>query len=237
MIKHNVVSRAIRRSQLVGILAVLVFLFGSAAPATAQGKATSEFFAEALVPMVKVVDAATKGLGYGYNEGTSILGAWVKSGGTVDMELPLNGGQQYAFLATGDLDAQDIDLFILDKNGNVLAQDIRPNPEAAVEFKPPVNGRYTLRLHLCKSRNNVPCVCVATILRKGGWISPAQNLAKAAVRLVNELSQADRDLQQQFNKRVDLLSQSSQWCLYGGILREGQTLKVWNLQLGAGLRG
>jgi hypothetical protein len=77
---------------------------------------------------------------------------------------------------------------------------------------------------------------VATILRKGGWIAPAQNLAKAAVRLVNELSNADRDLQRQLNKRVDLLVHRNQWCLYGGVLPEGKTLKVWNLRLGVGLR-
>jgi hypothetical protein len=237
MLKHSVSSIVRHQPLLAGFAIALALLFSSAGPAAAQGKATSEFFAEAFVPMVKIVDAATKNLGYGLNEGTSILGAWVKNNGRVDMELPLNAGQQYAFLATGDLDAEDVDLFILDKNGNVLAQDVRPNREAAVEFKPAVSGRYTLRLHLFKSRNNLPCVCVATVLRKGGWIAPAQNLAKAAVKLVNELSTADRELQQRLNMRVDLLSQPNQWCLYGGVLRERQTLRVWNLQLGSGLRG
>ena len=51
--------------------------------------------------------------------------------------------------------------FKQDASGKVVARDVKVDPEAVVDFTPSASGRYTVRIRLFDSDNNVPCFCVA----------------------------------------------------------------------------
>jgi hypothetical protein len=224
-----------RLTKVLAVLGVAVAAWlATASPAAAQGRTTAQLFAEAFVPLVKMADA-TQRLGYGYRHDVSVLGAWVKNKEKVSFVMTLEAGKHYAFLATGDQDATDVDLYLYDAQGVEVAKDVLPNREAIIEFTPRVTGQYTMTLLLFDSRNNLPCVCTAAMLCKHGWNVPTQNLATAAVKMVNALEGADRQLQQQFNKRVDFIHAPNQWFLYGGVVPQGKQLAVYNLTLPNGL--
>jgi hypothetical protein len=226
------------RSVLAGRLAPLVLagllLAAAPVPAHAQGKATGQFMNEAVV---RVTDLAARAnfINYGYNDGVSILGGWVDEKAHLTFTTPLAANVEYLFLAGGDNDAADVDLEILDDRGNVLAADLGVAPDAVVQFRPKVQGTYTLRMTLFKSRNSVPCVCVTTILRKNGWNLPVKNLDKATGKIMRALEGGDQAAQRQ-GLRVDLRRASNQWAFYGGVLRQGDNLAVKNLDLGRGDR-
>src|SRR5205823_4034770 len=108
----------------------------------------------------------------------------------------------YLFLGAGDLDALDVDLVITDDQGKTVAEDVREAADAVVTFTPTKAGRYTMELILFKSKKNLPCVCAATILRKGGHNLPLKNLDEAVGNLVDTLAKADAELKKQANKRL-----------------------------------
>jgi hypothetical protein len=224
------------RRQLVYVLCLscLGVLVGSR-PAQAQGKASGTYLTEAVTRVTNLAGIAKLG-NYGYNHDISILAGWVQKGGSLSFNLQLDAGAEYLFLAGGDNDAIDVDLEILDKNGKVVASDMRPDPEAIVTFRPRDTGRYTLRLILDRSQKNVPCVCVATILKKGGWNVPFGNLDKATGNLTKLLADVDRAIAQKANKRLDLRNANNQWAVFGAVLPQGQQTTVTHMTLGQGDR-
>jgi hypothetical protein len=174
--------------------------------------------------------------GYGYIDGISIMAAWIDKGEKTTFTLTLEANVEYLFLGAGDQDAQDVDLTILDDQNRVVAEDTRDAADAVVKFTPRVTGRYTMELILFKSRNNLPCVCAATILRKGGSNLSLRNLDEAVGNLVDILAKADTELKNKANKRLELHREKGQWAMFGAVLAESKDADMYNLSLGNGTR-
>lgn len=219
------------------VLAGTCFLIAGGGMAHAQGRDSGRYLSEAFTRVTDNANIAKQVVGYGYNEGISILGGWVDQGNHLRFTLPLKGGTSYLFLGAGDKDAEDVDLEILNENGKVLAADVRVAADAAVEFTPQVDGAYTLKLTLFRSNQKAPCVCVATILKKNGWNIPLRDLDDSVGKLIKALDVADRELQKNAGKRFDLRRANNQWAVFGGVLKQGETVTVNNIDLGKGQRG
>jgi hypothetical protein len=220
---------------LVALVSVLLLPVG---PTRGQGKASRQFLNEAFVRVTDNADIVKRVVGYGYADGVCVLAAWVDQGDSVSFIRPLSGGVSYTFLAAGDKDAQVVNLEILDERStNVLKSDGKKQADAVLEFTPAANANYTLRLSLSQSRKNYPCICVATILKKDGFKLPLANLDTCSKKITDELTATDESLQKQFGKRLDFYKAKNQWALYGGVLKQGETLQVDNIALGQGPKG
>ena len=148
----------------VCLAGLLAFSVGAANVQAQQGK----YVTEASVRLVKLIDAAN-GNGFKLHDNTfSIGGGWLKKTKTFTplFSVPLTGGKQYRFLAAGDADARDVDLEVVDADGNVLASDSKEDPQAVVNYTPAKNMRVTVRVRLYASDNDVPCVCLAIVMAK-----------------------------------------------------------------------
>jgi hypothetical protein len=149
-------------------LASAVALFGAENRASAQDGQGS-YVTQASARLIKLIDAANK-QGYSLQDNSfSIGGGWLKQGAdkwVVLYTIPLQEGKNYRFVAAGDADAKDVDLEVVDSSGKVVAQDVKDDPEAIVDYTPTSSGRYTVRIRLYASANNVPCVCLAVVLGK-----------------------------------------------------------------------
>jgi len=220
----------------VTALAAVLALVGLAGPAAAQGKASGTYLTEAFNRVTNNAALAANLNGYGYIDGTSIMAAWINVGGKSTFNMQLDAGVEYVFLGAGDLDAQDVDLVIRDAGNNIVAEDKRVAADAVVVYKPQVTARYTMELILFKARNNVPCVCAAVILKKGGWNLTLRNLDEAVGNLVGTLKRADDELKTKLNKRLDLHREKGQWAMFGAVLPKGQTTDVYNLSFGNGMK-
>jgi hypothetical protein len=230
---HHRVACHSRLSAHVPVLAGILLLVGGP-PAWAQ-RSAGIYLKQAVVRVTDNTKVAGRLTGYGYNDGISILGTWLPAGGRSNFRLQLTAGVSYMFIAGGDNDAQDVDLEVFDDAGNQLAADTRVAPDALVVYTPAYSGWYRLRVALYRSRDNLPCACVLTILKRNGWDVPLGNLDNATDKLTNVLAEADQLLQRQ-GRRLDLHKESNQWTVYGAVLAEKRDTDVINLSLGRGLR-
>ena len=151
-------------SCLASILAFLVLPLAASAQ-EGQGK----YVAEAAIRLTKLVGTANQ-QGYGLQDSTfSVGGAWLKHSKETWVPLytvKLEEGKKYRFIAAGDGDAKDVDLEVQDSDGKVVARDVKTDPEAVVDFTPAASGRYTVRIRLFDSVNQVPCMCLAVVMTK-----------------------------------------------------------------------
>jgi hypothetical protein len=70
----------------------------------------------------------------------------LEPGGEIDQSFGLTKGQGYAFVAVGDDNAKDVDLQLVDRNGEVVAEDNDEDKSAVVTFSPPQKARYYARV-------------------------------------------------------------------------------------------
>jgi serine/threonine protein kinase len=196
----------------------------------------AKYMNAAVVRVTNLADKANTLNNFGYDNGISILGGWVEEKKNLTVTLTLTGGVQYLFLAAGDNDAVDVDLEILDAGNNVVAKDTDTNPDAVVNFTPPANGKYTVKMTLYQSKNKVPCVCVTVVLKKDGSKVAVNNLDKAVGKIMKAMEAGDKALFDKSGKRIDLFQGAGQWAFYGGVLNQGSDMSMTNLTFGSGER-
>ncbi len=151
-------------------LASLLMLVGAHNRAAAQD-GQGKYITESTVRLIKLVNAANKA-GYALQDNSfSIGGGWLKQGKDNWVGLytvQLTAGKSYRFLAAGDADAKDVDLQIVDAKdvNKVFKEDVDTAANAVVDFTPETTGRYLVRIRLYDSANNLPCVCLSTVMAK-----------------------------------------------------------------------
>jgi hypothetical protein len=151
-------------------LASLLTLVGVQNHAGAQD-GQGKYITQSTIRLIKLVDAANKA-GYALQDNSfSIGGGWVKQGKDNWVGLytvQLTAGKSYRFLASGDADAKDVDLQIVDPTDvtKVYKEDVDTAADAIVDFTPETTGRYLVRIRLYDSANDLPCVCVSTVMSK-----------------------------------------------------------------------
>ena len=127
------------------------------------------YVTQAAARLSKLVDKANKD-GYELQDNSfSIGGGWLKkSNDWVGIySVQLTEGQQYRFLASGDNDAKDVDLRIMDLKGKTqYAADVDVAADAIVNFTPKASGRYLVQLRLFDSQGDVPAVCLSVVMQK-----------------------------------------------------------------------
>jgi hypothetical protein len=229
-----------RRSAVLA-LTLGALLLVPAGPTPGQGvtgKDSGGFLTQAFVRVTDNAELTKRITGYGYADGVSVLAAWVDRGDSVAFIRPLSANISYMFLAAGDRDAQIVNLEILDVDGrNVLKNDGKSQPDAILEFTPTVSTSYRMRLTLAKSDKNLPCMCVAAILKKDGWKVPLGSLDTCAKKITDTLATVDAEVRRLSGKKLDFYKAKNQWALYGGVLKENETLQIDNLALGRGIKG
>lgn len=220
------------RSRIV--IAALLSI-GSVTTIWAQGQNSASYLSQAFIRVTDSASGAAKLGNFGYDDGISILAAWVDCRDSVMYYVPLTKGVNYMFVAGGDNDSQDVNLEIQNADGKTVASENRVAADAMLTLTAPTTDWYTLKLTLAKSRANLPCVCVACILKEDGHQVPLKQLDDSADRLMKLFTETDKLLQKE-NKRLEFRRARNQWGLYGSVLAQGQKISVTNLDLGAGRR-
>jgi hypothetical protein len=152
-----------------------LLLVGAAAVLFGQGRATAQenpaqYITEASQRLAKLVGQASNQGFHFENNKFAIGGGFLDQGADKWINLynlKLDGGKQYRVIASGDADARDVDVQIVDlSNNQVVASDTGTAPEAVVTFTPKTTGKYLVKVRLYASQGNVPCICLAVVMAK-----------------------------------------------------------------------
>ena len=157
--------------------AVMISLVGlqPGSPAAAQQSGQGKLLMEVSARLALLIGKANQA-GYEIQDNKAAVGGAYLTPGltpgekdkawTPVLTVSLDAGKKYRFLAAGDDNAKDVDLEIHDPKGKLLAADVGKEADAIVDFTPKVAGKYTVRVRLFESKQNVSCFCLAVVMRE-----------------------------------------------------------------------
>lgn len=163
--------------------------------------------------------------GYTWNEELMLAAAIVEVGSTIALDFELEAGVSYNFLGGGDEDAMDIDLYILDQAGELVAADVEDDNSPITDFVAPYSGRYSLRLQLISGEAMTSFLAVG-FMKKGGYV-----LAEETLQNLNEQFFASAQLLNTLGSGIKWNDSNNQWCLYGLVLQGEKNTSISDLYL------
>lgn len=230
---NNISARScLYKSPVLAAVALACLLFGSLPAAQAQGKKTTPFLLDSFDRATDLADKADRA-GYGLAAGISVMGCWLDEGKDIFFNRQLVGGLTYRFIASGDRDAQDVDIEVRDATGRTVASDLRVNLDGDLLFTPQVTANFSIRVVLARSRNRLPCVCTAVVMEKNAPRVDLKHLDTAMDKVVRALEGVD-EIARRKGLNADLRKADNQWAFFGGMLKQGQDFTINNLNLGMG---
>jgi len=173
------------------------------------------------VGRVAIVGKAALAKGYQFLDIGTLFGTLLRNGQRVDETFQLQAGKRYAFIAGGDDDARDVDLYLYDSGGRLVGKDTDRTASAVVAFQPRVSGRYRVVLTLPSSRTN-ESFCALSVLttdRQHGFELRTESLLDTLKSLETSFQVVERVMEERGDD-VDLRfhSGTNTWLLMGAIL-------------------
>jgi hypothetical protein len=200
-----------------------------AAPAEEDAWQPGKFMTQAIGKIMASARNVTQKTQFGLDDGSScFMGALLKVGKQAESTIPLKGGFEYAFVGGGDDDAVDLDLYLVDPEGKIIARDVDDDPTPVVVFKAPADGQYRILLKLAESRA-MSSFCGYATMRSGGFDVPPQNLTTCAARLMKLC-----EIIANKTGGAAFHDDEGEWALVGSILAQGQTLTQNGIELPEG---
>ncbi|MBN9520240.1 hypothetical protein J0H58_17210 [bacterium] len=204
-----------------------------AGPSAAQENtwAPGRRFDESSNRVLSSIERITAKTNYGYVNGICFLSGHFQKGQELQFYRDFEGGVKYAVVGGGDNGTRNLDVFILDADGKVVVQDTLEDNIPIVEFTPPRNARYTIKMVL---QDGGPAGGMGSlgILRKGGYEVPAKNQVIAFSGLIDEANKVDREVPEV----VEFSRGPAQWGVYGAIIPSGADVAISGITPGGGKR-
>jgi len=204
-----------------------------AGPSAAQNNnwAPGRRFTESSTRVLGSIERVTQKTAYGYVEGICFLSGYLRKGEDIRFVRDFEAGVKYAIVGGGDNGTIDLDLFVLDEDGNVVVKDVLTDNIPVVEFIPQRNARYTIKF-LMYDGHTAGGFGSLGILKRDGFVIPVRNQAMALAGLIDEANKVDRMVPEV----VDFSKGQNQWSVFGSVLPSGSDLTINNITPGGGKR-
>ena len=162
---------------------------------------------------------------YGFKPGIAILGAYLEPGANAKFETTLAANHHYILTAGGSAETADIDLAVLDTEGNVVCKDTDENPFAGVSVNVGAESEVT---YVLANGGSVPTfACMVVLVNEDGWSIHKQNL-DAVIAKVNALETYYS------NNDFHFFSGPNTWCLLGGVVKPDTGFQAKQVTIPAG---
>jgi len=186
------------------------------APATTSVWRPGVFMQQALHNLVRPSLKLMNDSSFGFEGGTTIIGAFLHEGKQRIFRRNLEGGKEYVFIGAAGNQANDIDLHVIDENGKRLAGDTDDDGLPVVKFKPPKTGSYGI---LIGSAKGTGFIAFSTMCDGCLQIPPKRiddavlGITRQAGRLSNALMKAGQS---------GLVFSEQDWAFFSTVLDKGE---------------
>lgn len=119
-------------------------------PAPAAEWRPGKFMQQALHNLVRPSLKLMNESSFGFEGGTTIIGAFLHEGKQRIFRRGLEGGKEYVFIGAAGNPNNDIDLHVIDEDGKRLASDTQDDGLPVVKFTPPKTGSYGILIGSAK---------------------------------------------------------------------------------------
>lgn len=162
--------------------------------------------------------------GQEWRPGLNLAAAYLSVGQTISLNVSLRKGVDYVFLASGPSEQTDVDLYLRNAAGMVLAKDQQDDGTPVVEFTAPANGTFQLQLHLAAGEAPEAYVALSLLRRRGQQLSE-QNFRRISLGFFG----AARKIRSSVDG-ADWQKKAGEWCLFGYLVREKEGITLRGLR-------
>jgi hypothetical protein len=210
----------------LGLLAAPSLALAQSAP-DADVWRPGKFMAQAVARAVARAKNLTGASAYGFHDASHTLyGAFIHPGRSQSITIALDETKEYIFLAAGDDDVRDLDLFVTSPSGKVLNEDVEKDAAPLVTFSPPVTGRYSVKVQLPAGQE--ASFCALVVLVKGGYTVPVEQLQQAITRIITYGESVNAKI------APAIFAEHGNWSLAGSILEPREQIRLGGIELPAG---
>lgn len=213
-------SHRLGRTARFVVPAVVLFSMLTAASVGAESEwRPGKYMSQAVNRVMASVRRVTEKTQFGLDDGSScFIAGYLATDSQIGSSIPLKAGVQYAIIGGGDDDVTDLDLYLKDADGNIVARDVEKDSNPVVVFKPEEDGKFRVEMKLVSGKTKSSFCCYAT-LRDGGFDVPVSNLNSAYTRLMTLCGAVDKKI-----GSAAFQDDDGEIALIGTILKEGETL-------------
>jgi hypothetical protein len=161
----------------------------------------------------------------GFKSGLSVFGAYIRPGASVRFTSEFLAGRRYVLAAGANDAAEKVTLSLLDEAGKVLTKDASQDASAAVYLQNTKRRKVSYQITNTGSKSIYSCLTV--MVDKEGWDLHPSNL-KAVVDKCTKLASFIKSEGYRFYTRP------GSWCLYGGLVEQGASLRANKLSVAPG---
>lgn len=162
---------------------------------------------------------------FSWSEGLCLTGGILDVGNLLALEVELEEGEAYTFVGGGDEDVRDLDMYIVDRNEQVIASDVEDDDTPIPDFVAPYSGRYSVRLQLVAG--DAPTSFVAlSLLQKKGF-----TLLEDAYQQTSDKFFAAGGSVNSVSTGVKWHDARNQWCVFGVLLESKSDWTIENMFL------
>lgn len=180
---------------------------------------------QAMTSVIEGSKEAIEKTDVGFKPGISVLGAYVRPGDSVKFSSTFEAGRRYIVAAGGNDSAEDIDVAILDGDGETLAKDDTKDPYAVAALDS--GSQQKVSYMVTNAGSKAAFVCLTVLVSKGGWTIHSDNV-KAVINKCKKMGDFTKEQGYRFYTRKNA------WCLFGGLIEEGKSLKAVKLPISTG---
>ena len=162
--------------------------------------------------------------GHEWRPGLNLAAAYLPVGQTISLNVTLLKGIDYVFLASGPTELTDVDLYVRDLAGKVLAEDLQEDGTPVVEFRPAASGTFQLQLHLAAGTSAEMYVALCLLRRGGRQVTEKEYRNTAAGFFMAAKKTTLPPVGMQWQK------QAGAWCLFGYSLQEKDGVSLRNIR-------
>lgn len=197
----------------------------SAAPSRAeQPWPPGEYMVQALAEMLNTVRFVSDKSDIGYDDGNiCLIGVLIQPGEAYSFRREFRKGMQYALVTAGDEDVKDVDIEVLDEDGELIVKDDSKERDAWVEFTPRRTESLTIRLILAGAKQG--SFCTLAFLKHGGIDVPKDNFIAAGDGLLNRC-QVVQKFARDKDANAFFLGEPNQAAVFGALLAGDETIDV-----------